>query len=128
MCGCIMKKIILAVCFLFLVQFFTKSSVLADEIIDANGTVTPCKIITVVDGFIEYTKDGNLYRFAREKDSAVFSDYVDVRENLLKRYGIKRYSGKIVVKDVEGVKMRINGTDIDIPRYRIKFIGIYKPE
>lgn len=119
-----MKKII-SVCFLFLMA---QSFALADEIIDARGTVIPCKIVTVVDGFIEYKEGGNLNRFAREKDSLIFNDYVDVRGNIFKKEGIKRYFGRIIVKDVEGVKLRTEGTDIDIPRCKIKFIGLYKPD
>lgn len=123
-----MKKMILAVCFLFLATLMSQSFALADEIIDANGTIIPCKIVTIVGGFIEYTKDGNLNKFAREKDSLIFNDYVDVRGNIFKKNSGKRYFGKIVIKDVENVRMITENADVVIPSYKIKFIGVYKPD
>ncbi len=118
-----MKKIIFAMVFLLMAQSF----VLADEVIDSSGNIIPCKIVTVMNGLIEYKKDGNLYTFCREKDSIIFNDYVDVREKLFRKHHIKRYSGKIIVKDLENVIIRNEKGDIDIPWYRVKFIGIYKP-
>lgn len=118
-----MKKIILAVCFLFMAQSF----VFADEIIDDKGNVIPCKIVTVADGLIEYKKDGNLYSFARAEDSLIFNDYVDVKTKLFKDEVITRYSGKVIVKDVESVRLRNENGDMDIPFYRVKSVGIYKP-
>lgn len=123
-----MKKIIFAVGVLFLIASMAKSVAFADEIIDANGTIIPCRIITVVDGFIEYKKDGNLSKFARDKDSLIFNDYVDVRGNIFKKNSGQRYSGRIVIKDIEGIRIRNENTDIEIPWYRVKFIGIYKPD
>lgn len=118
-----MKKIILMFCFLFMFQSF----VLADEIIESNGNVIPCKIITVADGLVEYKKDGNLYSFTREVNSPVFNDYIDVRTDLFKKEAILRYSGKIIIKDLENVRLRNDNGDMDIPFYRVKFIGVYKP-
>lgn len=105
-----------------------QSLVFADEIIDSKGTIIPCKIETVEDGFIEYKKDGNLYQFARINDSLIFNDYVDAKTKLLKEESVVRYSGKVISKDMWGAKLRNNDGDIDIPWYRIKFVGIYKPE
>lgn len=123
-----MKKIIFAVGVLILIASMAKSIAFADEIIDANGTITPCKIVTVVGGFIEYKKDGNLNKFAREKDSLIFNDYVDVRGNIFKKNSGKRYFGKIVIKDIENVRMITENADVVIPSYKIKFIGVYKPD
>lgn len=122
------KKIIFAICFLFLVQFFVKSFVLADEIIDNGGNITPCKLETVVGGLIEYRKDGNLYSFQREKDQPIFNDYVDVRDKLFKSDSIVRYSGKILIKDSDGLTIASEKGLMAIPWYRIKFIGVYKPD
>lgn len=118
-----MKKIIFAVCFLFMLQPFVS----ADEIIDAAGNVTPCKIITVAGGLIEYEKNGNKYSFARQEDSLIFNDYVDVKTDLFKKEAVTRYSGKIIVKDLENVRIRNEDGDMDIPWYRVKFVGIYRP-
>lgn len=120
-----MKKIGLAICFL-LAQIFLPCA-FADEIIDSNGTIVPCRIETVSGGLIEYKKDGNLYCFQREKDSPVFNDYIDVRDKLYKRHSIERYTGKIILKDSEGVRIRNQNGDMAIPWYRVKFVGIYKP-
>lgn len=122
-----MKKIIL-VCFLFLAQILFNSPAFADEIIDANGTITPCKVETVAGGLVEYRKAGNLYSFQRQKDEPVFNDYVDVRDKLFKKECIIRYSGKIIVKDSEGLKIRNESGDMAIPWYRVKFVGVYKPD
>lgn len=119
-----MKKILLTIC-LFLI---TPVLVFADEIIDSKGVITPCRIITVADGLIEYKKDGNMYTFKREKDSLIFNDYVDVREKIFKREKPVRYTGKVIFKDLENVILRNENGDIDIPWYKIKFIGIYKPQ
>lgn len=119
----IMKKIFLT-CFLFLMA---QSLVFADEIIDARGKVIPCKIITVADDLVEYTKDGNRYSFTRSDESPVFNDYVDVRDKLYKKNSVTRYFGKILVKDVENVKLRTENGYMDIPFYRVKFVGVFKP-
>jgi len=118
-----MKKIIL-ICFLFLM---VQNLVFADEIIDAKGKVIPCKIVTVIDDFVEYKKDGNLYSFSRPNESLVFNDYVDVRVNLFKKRSIERYFGKIIIKDWENVRIRTENGDIDIPIYKVKFVGIFRP-
>lgn len=118
-----MKKIILT-CFLFLMA---QNLVFADEIIDAKGKVIPCKVITVVDDLVEYKKDGNLYSFTRPQESPIFNDYVDVRTNLSKKNSVERYFGKIIVKDWENVKLRNENGDIDIPFYKVKFVGVFKP-
>lgn len=120
----IMKKIILT-CFLFLMA---QSLVFADEIIDARGKVIPCHIVTVADDFVEYKKDGNLYFFTRPEESPVFNDYVDVRVKLYKKNSVTRYFGKILVKDLENVKLRTENGDMDIPFYRVKFVGVFKPQ
>lgn len=119
-----MKKIILAVCFLLMAQSF----VFADEIIDSKGNIIPCKIVTVVDGLIEYKKDGNMHSFQREKDSLIFNDYVDVRLKLTKRDDIKRISGKVIVKDSDVVIIKTENGNMSIPWYKVKFVGVYKPE
>jgi hypothetical protein len=119
-----MKKIILTICCLFIVQNLT----FGDEIIDSKGTIIPCEIETVTEGFIEYKKDGNLYTFIREGSSPIFNDYVDARQKLFDKTSIIRYSGKIIVKDMWSVIIQNGNENIDIPFYRIKFIGIYKPE
>lgn len=119
-----MKKMILGICLMF---FALCSVCFADEIIDAQGNVIPCKIETVAGGLIEYKKDGNLYSFARTSSQAVFNDYVDVQIKFFKDPVIQRYSGKIIAKDSYGVRIRNNGQDMDIPWYRVKFVGIYKP-
>lgn len=120
----IMKKIFVT-CFLFLMA---QSLVFADEIIDARGKVIPCHIITVNDDFVEYVKDGNRYSFMRPDESPIFNDYVDVRVKLYKKHSVTRYFGKIIVKDWENVKLRTENGDMDIPFYRIKFVGVFKPQ
>lgn len=119
----IMKKFFL-ICFLFLMA---QSLVFADEVIDAKGKVIPCKIITVADDLVEYTKDGNRYSFTRSDESPIFNDYVDVRVKLYKKNSVTRYFGKIIVKDLENVKLRTENGDMDIPFYRVKFVGVFKP-
>lgn len=118
-----MKKIILTI----FVLMITQSVIFADEIIDSKGTITPCRIVTVSAGLIEYSQDGNRYFFEREKDSLIFNDYVDVREHLLKRHSVVRYNGKVIIKDLENVVLKNDKGNIDIPWYRVKHIGIYKP-
>lgn len=122
-----MKKIILMVCLLLMAQIFASLKVFADEIVDSKGNIIPCKIETVEDGFIEYHKDGNLYTFTRENNSLVYNDYVDVRENLFDRDSIIRHSGQIIVKDSWGLVLQNENGNIDIPFYRVKFVGVYKP-
>lgn len=121
-----MKKIILTICFLLMAQFFAQA-VFADEIIDGKGNVTPCKIITVCEGLIEYQKDGCLYSIQRVSNQPVFNDYVDVRTKLGNKEAITRYSGRIVTVDFGGLKIRTQSEDMQIPWYRIKFIGIFNP-
>ena len=99
----------------------------ADEIIDAKGVVIPCKIDTVEGGLVHYKKDGNLYSFVREKDSVVFNDYVDVRTKIFKDAKVERYSGKVISKDAYGMILRSDEGNITIPWFRVKFIGVYKP-
>lgn len=118
-----MKKIVFAICFLFMVQPLA----FADEIIDAKGIIIPCKIETVEADLIEYKKDGELYTFTREVNSPVFNDYVDTRLNLLKKDDIKRYYGKIIVKDMWSTIIQNESGQIDIPFYKVKFVGVYKP-
>ena len=118
------KKIILVLCLFFVFQPIA----LSDEIIDSKGNVIPCKIETVSEGFIEYKKDGVFYTFIRSKDSPIFNDYVDAVENLFQRHWvIVRYSGKIILKDMWSVIIQNENGNIDIPFYKIKNIGIYKP-
>lgn len=119
-----MKKIIFT-CFLFLIA---QGFVFADEIIDGRGNIIPCKIETVSGGLIQYHKDGGLFSFQREKDSLIFNDYVDVRAKIFKRDEIKRISGQVITKDFDGLRIRNEDGDIVIPNYRVKFIGVYKPE
>lgn len=118
-----MKKIFLT-CFLFLMA---QSFVFADEIIDAKGKIIPCHIVTVVDDLVEYKKDGNLYSFTRPNESLVFNDYVDVRVKLYQKRSIERYFGKVIVKDWENVRLRTENGDMNIPFYRVKFVGVFKP-
>lgn len=122
-----MKKIILMVCFLFMAQIFANLKVFADEIVDSKGNIIPCKIETVEAGFIEYHKDFNLYTFTREDNSPIYNDYVDVRDKLFRRDSIKRYSGQIVLKDAWSLILRNENGNMDIPFYKIKFVGVYKP-
>lgn len=122
-----MKKIILVCLVALFVQVFVKTAASADEILDSKGNITPCRIETVCDGLIEYHKDGKLYKFARSEDDLVYNDYVDVRDCLYKRDSVKRYTGKIITKDMWSVRLRDDNGEADIPFYKIKFIGIYKP-
>jgi len=125
-----MKKIISVLFILVLAQVYAQVATFADEIVDSKGVTTPCKIETVVGGLIEYTKEGNLYSFQREKDSLVFNDYVDVRVKIdvqNKEIPATRYSGQIIAKDCEGVIIRNESGDMHIPWYRVKFVGVYKP-
>lgn len=119
-----MKKIIL-VCFLVLI---TQSLVLADEIIDAKGNIVPCKVETVMDGLVEYKKGGSLHSFVRENDQAIYNDYVDVRVISSKKISSKRFFGRVLHKDLAGVKIRNEDGDMMIPWFRVKFVGVYKPE
>jgi len=121
-----MKKIIF-VCFLLMVQVFIQSAVLADEILDSKGNITPCKIETVVDGFVEYRLNGNLYSFARQNNQPIFNDYIDVKTKLFKKDSITRYTGTLLIKDAYGARLRNDNTEMAIPWYRVKFVGVYKP-
>jgi len=118
-----MKKILLTV-FLFLIA---QSFVLADEIINSKGDILPCKIVTVADGLIEYEKEGCLYSFTRATEAPVFNDYVDVRIKFGKNEVTQRVSGKIYFRDFGGVKIKTQNEDMQIPWYRVKFVGIYNP-
>ncbi len=119
-----MKKIIFI---LSLMLLFSYNSAFADEIIDSQGNTTKCKIETVLAGFIEYKKDGNLHSFTRENTSPIFSDYVDVRNGLFKRHTIKRYYGTIIIKDFWQTDIIVNDVQQSYPFYKVKFVGIYKP-
>lgn len=121
-----MKKIISV--FALFIFVLAQSPVFADEIIDSQGNISSCKIETVVGGLVEYKKGGNLYSFQREKDQPVFNDYIDVRTKFVKRNSAVRYSGKIIIKDAYGVRLRNENGDISIPWYRVKFVGVYKPD
>lgn len=118
-----MKKII-SICLVFLAS---QCVCFADEIIDANGNIIPCKIETVTGGLIEYTKDGNLKSFQREDNSLVFNDYVDVLTNPFKKDSIQRITGTILTRDFDGVKIKNQDGLTNIPLHKIKFIGVYKP-
>ncbi len=122
-----MKKIIFSVCFLFMAQFMVNLTAVADEIVDSTGNITPCKVETIMGGLVEYKKLGNLHYFERSEDQPVFNDYVDVRTHLLKSDSIERYTGKILFKDEWNVRLRNEKGDMDVPFYRVKFIGVYKP-
>lgn len=124
-----MIKKIFAVSFLFMLALaINQSFVCADEILDSKGNIAPCKIETVMDGLIQYKKDGSLYSFQRSKDQPIFNDYVDVRVNLFKKESDIRYTGKIIAKDSDITRIRNENVDMEIPWYRVKFIGVYKPD
>lgn len=119
-----MKKIFLTFCLLVMVQ----TIVFADEIIDAKGNITPCKILTISDGFIEYQKDGCRYNIQREKTQAVFNDYIDVITDLRHPKATQRRNGTIFFKDFSGAHLQVQkGEIVWIPWYKIKFIGVYNP-
>lgn len=118
-----MKKIIVLVCFLFLI---TNSLAFADEVIDSKGVIIPCKIETVGADFVEYSKDGSLYSFVRTTEAPIFNDYIEVRTHLLKK-DTQRLVGKVSIRDMWGVKINTNDGLVDVPFYRVKLIGIYKP-
>lgn len=121
-----MKKIILILGIIGL--FVVNNSAFSDEIIDSKGNITPCKIVTVGEGLIEYQKDGCLNTFCRDMNQPVFNDYVDVRTTLISRHEvITRYCGTIIMKDFSGVKINTQSGVMTIPWYRVKFVGIYKP-
>lgn len=119
-----MKKIIILVCFLFLMA---NSLAFADEVIDSKGVIIPCKIETVGEDFVEYSKDGSLYSFIRTAKTPVFNDYVEVKTHLLKSNDTQRLTGKVSIRDMWGVKINTNDGLIDVPFYRVKMLGIYKP-
>lgn len=103
--------------------------VFADEIVDKTGNIIQCRIVTVGDGLIEYEKDGCLNTFYRNIDQPIFNDYVDVRTKMFKRHEvITRYSGTIIIKDYSIVKIRTQNGVMTIPWYRVKFVGVYKPD
>lgn len=113
-------------CFMLLSQLITMPA-FADEILDSKGNIIPCKIETVEDGFVEYKKGGSLYSFVREKDSLVFNDYIDVRVKIFKNSMVTRFSGKIVAKDAYGAIFKTEDGNMNIPWYRVKFVGVYRP-
>lgn len=119
-----MKKFLLIISVIFLFQTLA----FADEIIDSKGNIIPCKIITICDGLIEYQKDGLLNTFYREMNQAIFNDFVDVVDNLKKRKITTRYSGIILFKDPSGIRLQVqNGETMQIPWYKVKFVGVYNP-
>lgn len=118
-----MKKIIF-ICFLFLMA---QNFVFADEILESNGNIINCKVETVMGGLIEYKKDGNIYYFERSKDQPIFNDYADAEVKLFKKETLTRYTGKIMYKDAYGVRLINNETEVDIPWYRLRAVGVYKP-
>ena len=124
-----MKKILLTAFVLFLAQFMAQTSVFADEIIDSKGDITPCKIVTVSDGLIEYQKDGGRISFNRIIKDPVFSDYVDVVTSIkYKKIDVERITGYVSVKNLGGVIIKKDGECIEIPWFRVLNVGIYKPE
>ena len=123
-----MIKKIFTVSFLFILAVsLAQNFVFADEILDSDGNIIPCKIETVMGGLIQYKKNGTLYSFQREKDQPIFNDYVDVRVNLFKNEFDTRYTGKIIAKDSDILRIRNANIDMEIPWYKVKFIGVYKP-
>lgn len=117
-----MKKLVLLISLILLAQTFA----FADEIIDSKGVVTPCKVVTVCEGLVEYEKDGCLYFFKRDLNQPVFNDYIDVITNLSKPVtSVKRYSGNIIFRDFGGVRIKTIEGDTQIPWYKVKFVGIY---
>lgn len=122
-----MKKILIT-CFAFLITgLISQIAAFADEIIDTQGNIIKCKVETVEEDFVQYKKDGNLYTFTRENNSSIFDDYIDVRVHLNKEDSVTRISGKIIAKDMWGVIIKNDSGLIDIPFFRIKFVGVYKP-
>lgn len=122
-----MKKIILVCLMVLAVQVFVKSFVSADEVLESTGNIIPCKIETVYGGLIEYHKNGSLYLFSRTNDSLIYNDYVDVRTKLFKKDAITRFTGQIITKDMWGIILKGDNGNMDIPWFRVKFVGIYKP-
>lgn len=119
-----MKKMLLTVLAVFLVQ----SAVLADEIIDSKGNIIPCNIVGVSDGLIEYEKDGCYFTFNRAFNDPVFSDYVDVRKNFFRNVVVERVQGYLSCKNMGGVIIKNQNGIMDIPWYRVKNTGVYKPD
>lgn len=115
---------ILSVIFVFLIL---QGLAFADEIINSKGDILSCKIVTVTDGLIEYEKNGCLYSFTRSFNQPVFNDYIDVRVKLGKNQVVQRISGKIYFKDFGGVKIKTQNEELQVPWYRVKFVGIYNP-
>ena len=118
-----MKKIVL----MLAVLLATSTMVFADEIIDSKGTITPCKITSVNDVYVEYQKDGTTHYLQRYKTQPIFNDYVDVFTGVKKGNRVVRYTGKILSKDFRGIFLLNGSENMQIPWYRIKFIGIYDP-
>jgi len=118
-----MKKILLMVGVFLLAQSF----VFADEIIDSKGNITPCKIISVGDGLVEFKKDGCLYSFRRLGKDPVFGDYVDVRKILFKGESVERISGQVYCKNFGGVMIKTQDEVMNIPWFRVQNAGMYKP-
>lgn len=118
-----MRKLILVFGLLFIIQ----SVSFADEVINSKGETITCKIETVNDDLVEYKKDGYLTSFVRVSEQPIFNDYVDIQTDMLKKESIVRYPGKVIVKDSFGVRLRSVNGDMEIPIYKVKFIGIYNP-
>lgn len=118
-----MKKILLITTLFLLAQL----SVFADEIIDASGNVTECKIVTVSEGLIEYDKDGSLFSFVRNSKDNVFNDYVDFVPSLKERQVLERVYGTIIYRDFKSVLIKTKDGNMQIPWYRIRLVGLYRP-
>lgn len=119
-----MKKIVLMLAILLV----TPMLVFADEIINSKGTIIPCKITSINDVYVEYQKDGTTHYLQRYKEQPIFNDYVDVFSGVKKGNRIIRYTGKILSKDFRGIFLITgNEENMQIPWYRIKFIGVYDP-
>ena len=118
-----MKKIIL----MLAIMFVTPMLVFADEIIDSKGTITPCRITSINDVYVEYQKDGVTHYLKRYKEQPVFNDYVVVFSCLKKEKHVVRYTGKILSRDYRGIYMIIGPESMQIPWYRIEFVGVYDP-
>lgn len=114
--------------FFIIIMLLFIQNAYADEIIQADGTTTVCKIESVMGGLIEYRQNGSLNYFTRVSQSPIFSDYVIVRDKLFKKEGITRYSGTVVLKNNWNTIILTNDRKyMEIPFFRVKFIGIYRP-
>lgn len=122
-----MKKILIT-CFAFIAATLVFPTItFADEIIDAQGNIVNCRIETVEEELVEYRKNDTLYTFTRENLSPIFNDYVDVKTELFEKNSITRISGKIIAKDMWSTIIKNDNGTIDIPFFRVKSVGVYKP-